>query len=142
MRHLPTNGGGPALTALLGNNAQVLVSSVAAARSHIASGKARALGAFTDKRIGSLPDVPTLKEQGLDVEFYLWVGMFAPKGTPEAIVQKLRTVAGQAIASPQFKTAVTNLGDEIHYLDGPDFQKFWDTDAKRVEDAVAAIGKL
>src|SRR5215467_6877174 len=81
MRHLPTNGGGPALTALLGNNAQVLVSSVAAANAHIRAGKARALAAFSAKRLASLPEVPTLKELGFDVEFSLWVGLFAPKAT-------------------------------------------------------------
>ena len=142
MRHLPTNGGGPALTALLGNNAQVLASSVAAANAHIKSGKARALAVYSDKRIGSLPDVPTFKEQGLDVEFYLWVGLFAPKGTPDAIVQKLRAEAGKAVAAPQFGAAIKNLGDEVAYLDGPDFQKFWDVDAKRVEEAVQTIGKI
>ena len=67
MKHLPTNGGGPALTALLGNNSQVLVSSIAAASPHIKAGKVRALACFSDKRAASLPDVPTLKELGYDV---------------------------------------------------------------------------
>ncbi len=93
MRHLPTNGGGPALTAILGNNSQVLASSIAAANAHIKAGKLRALASYSDKRAPSLPDVPTLKEQGYDVEFYLWVGLFAPKGTPEAIVKTMREAA-------------------------------------------------
>ena len=142
MRHLPTNGGGPALTALLGNNAQVLASSVAAANAHIKSGKVRALASYSAQRSESLPDVPTFKEQGLDVEFYLWVGLFAPKGTPDAIVQKLRADAKTAANDEKFKTAMKNVGDVHAYLDGPDFQKFWDQDAKRVEDAVATIGKI
>ena len=65
MRHLPTNGGGPALTAILGNNAQVLVTSIAAANAQIKAGKLRALACFSDKRAASLPDVPTMKEQRL-----------------------------------------------------------------------------
>ena len=84
MRHLPTNGGGPALTAILGNNAQVLVTSIAAANAQIKAGKLRALACFSDKRAASLPDVPTMKESGYDVLFSLWVGLFAPKGTPDA----------------------------------------------------------
>lgn len=142
MRHLPTNGGGPALTALLGNNAQVLASSVAAASAHIKSGKVRALASYSAERPASMPDVPTLKEQGYDVEFYLWVGLFAPKGTPDAIVQKLRADAKTAANSDAFKATIKNIGDEFAYLDGPDFQKFWDEDARRVETAVQAIGKM
>jgi tripartite-type tricarboxylate transporter receptor subunit TctC len=142
MRHLPTNGGGPALTALLGNNSQVLVSSIAAANVHLKSGKARALACFSAKRAASLPDVPTLKELGYDVEFSLWVGLFAPKGTPEPIIAKLREDAKKAAATPQFAKAIDNIGDVVAYLDQPEFAKFWDADAKRVEDAVHSIGKV
>jgi tripartite-type tricarboxylate transporter receptor subunit TctC len=142
MRHLPTNGGGPALIALLGNNAQVLVSSVAAANAHIRAGKARALAAFSAKRLASLPEVPTLKELGFDVEFSLWVGLFAPKGTPEPIIAKLREESKKAAASEQFAKAIDNIGDVLAYQDQPEFAKFWDEDAKRVEDAVRSIGKV
>ena len=142
MRHLPTNGGGPALTAILGNNAQVLVTSVAAANAQIKAGKLRALACFSEKRAASLPDVPTMKESGYDVLFSLWVGLFAPKGTPDAIVDKLREESKKAAATDQFKKAIDNLGDVVAYLDKPDFAKFWDEDAKRVEAAVQAIGKV
>lgn len=142
MRHLPTNGGGPALTALLGNNAQVLVSSVAAAMGQLKAGKVRALAVFSDRRVPSVPDVPTLKELGYDVEFYLWVGLFAPKGTPDEVVRKVRAEAKAAAETEQFKAAIKNLGDEVAYLDQPDFAKFWDQDAKRVESAVQSIGKV
>ena len=142
MRHLPTNGGGPALTALLGNNAQVLASSVAAANTHIKSGKIRAIASYSDKRASSLPNVPTLKEQGFDVEFYLWVGLFAPKGTPEAVVKTIRDSTRRAVATDKFKEAIANLGDSISYMDQPDFAKFWDADAQRVEAAVKSIGKV
>jgi tripartite-type tricarboxylate transporter receptor subunit TctC len=142
MRHLPTNGGGPALTALLGNNSQVLVSSIAAANAQIKAGKLRALASFSNKRAASLPNVPTLKELGYDVEFGLWVGLFAPKGTPDAIVNKLRADAKKAADAEQFKKAIDNLGDVVAFLDQPEFAKFWDDDAKRVEAAVQAIGKV
>src|SRR3954465_1822667 len=142
MRHLPTNGGGPALTAILGNNSQVLATSVAAAMSQIKAGKLRALACFSDKRTASLPDVPTMKELGYDVEFGLWVGLFAPKGTPEAAIKKLRDDSKTAVATDQFKKAIDNLGDVVAYLDKPEFAKFWDEDAKRVEAAVHAIGKV
>ena len=90
LRHLPTNGGGPALTSLLGNNAQALVSSVSACLAQIKGGKAKPLALFGAQRSKALPDTPTMKELGYDVEYYLWVGMFAPKGTPPTVIAYLR----------------------------------------------------
>jgi tripartite-type tricarboxylate transporter receptor subunit TctC len=142
MRHLPTNGGGPALNAILGNNAQVLVSSIAAANAQMKAGKLRALAQFGEKRVASAPDVPTLKELGYDVVFSLWVGLFAPKGTPAAIVDRLRADTRKAVATDQFRSAIHNIGDEVAYLDAPDFARFWDEDAKRVESAVHSIGRV
>ena len=142
MKHLPTNGGGPALTAILGNNSQVLVSSIAAASGQMKAGKLRALAQFGEKRASAAPDVPTLKELGYDVEFSLWVGVFAPKGTPDEAVKVLREDIKKVAIGDQFRTAIKNIGDEVAYLDAPDFAKFWDADAKRVESAVQAIGRV
>ena len=142
MKHLPTAGGGPALTAILGNNSQVLVSSIAAASAQMKAGKLRALACFSPKRAASLPDVPALKELGYDVEFSIWVGLFAPKGTPEPVIARLRAETKKAVANEQFKKAITNIGDVVAYLDQPEFKAFWDIDAKRVESAVKLIGKV
>jgi tripartite-type tricarboxylate transporter receptor subunit TctC len=141
LRHLPTSGGGPAIMAILGNNAQVTTQSVSATLPHIRAGKLRPLAIFSATRSKQLPDVPTLKELGYDVEYYLWVGIFAPKGTPPAIVTTLRAAIGKAVAADQFRTAVGNAGLELDYLDGPEFQKFWDIDGKRTDEAVIAIGR-
>lgn len=142
MKHLPTNGGGPALTALIGNNSQVLVSSIAAANAQIKAGKARALASFGAKRDPNHPNVPTMKELGYNIEFYLWVGLFAPKGTPTPIVDKLRGSVKQAVVTEKFESAIRNLGQEVAYLDAPQFKKFWDEDSKRVIEAVRTIGKI
>jgi tripartite-type tricarboxylate transporter receptor subunit TctC len=142
LRHLPTNGGGPALTAFLGNNAQVLVSSVSACLAQIKAGKAKPLALFGANRSKALPDVPTMKELGYNVEYYLWVGMFAPKGTPANVVSYLRTNLQKAASTEQFKTAMANLGQDVEYLDQPEFATFWDADAARIEEAVRDIGKV
>jgi tripartite-type tricarboxylate transporter receptor subunit TctC len=142
MRHLPTAGGGPALTALLGNNSQVLASSISAAMAQIKAGKARPLAMFGAERAKSLPDVPTMKELGYNVEYYLWVGLFAPKGTSDTIITYLRDNINKAAHSPQFATALTNLGQDLAYLDQPEFKAFWDADTKRIEEAVRQIGKV
>jgi len=142
LRHLPTNGGGPALTALLGNNSAVLVSSVSASLSQIKAGKTRPLALFGSQRSKALPEVPTMKELGYDIEYYLWVGMFAPRGTPEAVIGYLREVLNKAAHTDQFKTALTNLGQELDYMDQPEFARFWEADTKRIEAAIRAIGKV
>jgi tripartite-type tricarboxylate transporter receptor subunit TctC len=142
LRHLPTTGGGPALTALLGNNAQVLASSIGAAIAQIRGSKVRPLALTGGRRHATLPDVPTLKELGYEVEFYIWVGLFAPKATPEPIVNTLRDAIRTAVATDQFKMLMANIGQEIAYLDQPEFRTFWDADAKRTEEAVRLIGEV
>src|SRR5438270_6734220 len=99
LRHLPTNGGGPALTAFLGNNAAVLVSSVSASLAQIKAGKARPLALFGATRSKALPDAPTLKESGHDIEYYLWAGLFAAEGTGERVVLYLPQVLTTAMHS-------------------------------------------
>jgi tripartite-type tricarboxylate transporter receptor subunit TctC len=141
LRHLPTNGGGPAITAILGNNAQVTTQSVSATLAHIKAGKLRPLATFGATRSKFLPDVPTLKELGYDVEYYLWVGIFAPKATPQPIVTTLRGAIKTAAHSEAFTTVLANAGQELAYLDGPDFQKFWDIDGRRTDEAVISIGR-
>jgi tripartite-type tricarboxylate transporter receptor subunit TctC len=142
VRHLPTNGGGPAITAILGNNAQCTTQSVSATLPHIKAGKLRPLVVFSATRSKELPDVPTLKELGYDTEYYLWVGIFAPKATPEPVVLTLRDAIKKAAHSDQFRTSLANAAQELAYLDGPDFQKFWDVDGKRTDDAVISIGRV
>jgi len=141
LRHLPTAGGGPAIVAILGNNAQVTAQSISASLQHVKAGKLRPLASFAATRSPTLPDVPTLKELGFDVEYYLWVGIFAPKGTPPAIVTTLRDAIGTAANSDAFKAALGKAGQQLAYLNGPDFQAFWDADGKRTDEAVISIGK-
>src|SRR5262249_28508068 len=125
-----------------GNNAQVACSAIAASIGQIRAGKARALACLGAQRAPALPDVPTMKEQGYDIEFYLWVGMFAPKGTPAPIVGRLCEEIGKAAAAEEFREAMKNIGQDVAYLGQAEFKAFWDADAKRVEDAVHQIGKV
>lgn len=141
LRHLPTNGGGPAVTAVLGNNAQMSTQTVSATLQHIKAGKLRALASFGGKRSSVLPDVPTLKELGYDAEYYLWVGIFAPKGTPANIVATLGAALDKAATSDSFKGVVSGLGQEFAYLNAKDFAAFWAADAKHSDEAVQLIGK-
>jgi tripartite-type tricarboxylate transporter receptor subunit TctC len=142
MRHLPTNGGGPAVTAVLGGNVNFFMSPTSIALPHIKAGKVRPLAVSSAQRAKSLPDVPTFKEQGYDLEYYFWVGIFAPKGTPEPIVKTLRAGLDKAAHSEQFRKAMESLGQGLAYLDQPEFAKFWAADAKKMEDAINSIGRV
>ena len=142
LRHLPTAGGGPALTALLGNNVQALASSISACLAQVKAGKVKALASFGSKRSKVLPDVPTMKELGYDVEYYLRVGIWAPKGTPENVISYLRPALDKATHSEDFGKALVNLGQELDYLDQPEFVKFWAEDSRRIEAAIRQIGKI
>ena len=123
------------------NNAQLNAQSTSATLQHIKAGKLRPLASYGATRSKVLPDVPTFKELGFDVEYYLWVGIFAPKATPAPIVATLSSAIEKAANSDVFKTALTNAGQELAYLNGPDFQKFWDADGKKTDEAVVYIGK-
>jgi len=142
MRHVPTTGGGPAVIQLLGGHVDMHDGGLAAVFPHIKSGKLRPLGLTDVKRSTSLPEVPTLKELGYDVEAYLWVGLFTTAGVPEATMTKLRDVIRKAVADPLFHDAMSKAQVVIDYRDTPEFKKFFDADYKRLAGAVKAIGRL
>ena len=109
---------------------------------HIKAGKLRALASWGDKRHPALPDVPTLKELGIDNEFYIWAGLFAPAGTPEVVVRALRDAVRVTVADPQFRQVMESSGQPIQYLDQAEFRVFFDKDAKKMADVVRQIGKV
>jgi len=142
MRHLPTTGGGPATTAVLGNHAQMWVSPTGIAVPHIKSGKLRVLSTFSATRHPRFPDVPTMKELGYDIEYYYWTGMFAPKSTPPAALKVLRDAVRQAVQDPEFKSVIDKAETEVAYLDADDFKKFWDKDSETLAAVIRKIGKI
>ncbi|HTQ76164.1 MAG TPA: tripartite tricarboxylate transporter substrate binding protein [Burkholderiales bacterium] len=137
--HVPYNGGGPAIQALLASQVDVTAGGPATMIGHIKGGRLRPLANFGDKRLASLPDVPTLKEIGIDAEYFIWSGLMAPAGTPPAILQKLRDAVRQGVQDPDFKTAMAKVETPVSYLDAPEFRKFWDADAKKLIEAVKTI---
>ena len=97
---------------------------------HIKAGKLRALASWGDKRHPALPEVPTLRELGIDSEFYIWAGLFAPAGTPDTVIRPLRDAVRQAVADPQFRQVMESSGQPISYLDQTEFRAFFERDAK------------
>lgn len=84
----------------------------------------KALGSFTDERIEGLPDVPTMKEQGYPLSFSIWVGIVAPKGTPDAVVQKLSAACGEATKGPNFTKVTSSTSTNVEYMDSAAFGSF------------------
>lgn len=142
MRHLPTTGGGPAIIQVLGGHAQVTGGGPAAVYSHVRSGKLRAIASWGVKPHPAMPDVPTLKSMGFDVEAYLWVGTFTTAGVPEPIFNKMRAIIRKAANDPGFKKALENVHIVPDYRDTPEFKTFFDVDYKRMSAAIKKIGKL
>jgi tripartite-type tricarboxylate transporter receptor subunit TctC len=143
MRHVPTTGGGPAITALLGGHVEMTAGGPAAISAHVKSGKMRTIASWGGDRIPSFQDVPTFKELGYkDVEYYIWAGLFAPRGTPDSVMKVLRDAARRAAQDPDFKSAMTKVDSLVQYKDAPDFQQYWMADAKRLAALVKVVGKV
>src|SRR3954462_15897458 len=141
--HVPYQGGGPAVTALLGGQVEASAQGPAAAIGQIKGGKMRALAGWGTERLKLLPDLPTFKELGYqDVEFYIWSGVFAPAATPAPIVSRLRGSVKAAGTSEDFKNVMEKVSTPVHYLDAPEFAKYWERDAQRLAAAVEKIGKV
>jgi tripartite-type tricarboxylate transporter receptor subunit TctC len=139
MRHLPTTGGGPAMTALLGGHAFVSALSTGAVSPQAAAGKLRVLANSGSKRLAAFPDTPTLKELGYDMEVYLWTGMFVRKEVPAEAVKTIRVAVRQAVEDPEFVKASQKMQMPPDYLDAPEFKAWWDKDSEMLAKAIRRI---
>jgi tripartite-type tricarboxylate transporter receptor subunit TctC len=142
MRAVHTTGGGPAITTLLGGHVEMTAGGPAAISSHVKAGKLRTIVSWGATRIPAYPDVPTFKEQGYDIEYYIWAGMFAPAATPDPVQKTLRDAVRRAVEDPDFKATMAKLDSPIAYLDGPEFAKYWRTDAERLARVVKVVGRV
>src|SRR5262245_806976 len=142
MRHLPTTGGGPAVTQALGGHSQVTGGGPAAVYPYIKSGQLRAIASWGAKPYPALPEVPTFKSMGKDIEAYLWVGLFTSAATPAPLQARMRELIAKTVADPAFRQALENVQVVPDYRDAPEFRKFFDDDYRRMAGAIKAIGKL
>ena len=140
--HVPYQGGGPALTALLGGQVEALASGPAPAAAQMKGGKLRALASWSSERLKLLPEIPTFKELGYEAEFYIWSGVFVPAATPAPIVSRLRQSVREAANSAEFGGAMDKAATPVSYLDATEFRKYWDNDARRLAAALEKIGKV
>jgi tripartite-type tricarboxylate transporter receptor subunit TctC len=115
--HVPYRGGGPAMLDVVAGNVQMTVATPPTLLGFVQSGKLRALAVAAKKRLPQLPDVPTSAEAGFPgFELEAWVALFAPKGTPPAIVEKLSAAAKLALESPAVRKSAETAGLEVRYM--------------------------
>ncbi len=121
LNHIPFQGSGPGITALLGGHTDIASAAIGPAQAHLKAGTLRALAVFSDKRLAAYPDVPTLKELGYDVGSPTLYGIVAPKGTPPEVVHAVYEAASKAVAQhrAQITASLSLLGGEIKLL-GPE----------------------
>lgn len=141
MQHVPYKGSAPALTDLVGGQIQLMFDSMPSATPFIKSGKLRALAVTTRTRVSELPDVPTMAESGFPTfDISTWYGLWAPKGTPQAIVDKLAEHAARALKQPNVITQYAALGAKPVGSDPAAFAAFNVSEADKWREIVRAAG--
>ena len=109
--HLPYKGAGPAFADLLSGTLQILFSDLAGPQPYIQDGRMRALAITSDKRVASVPQVPTMGEAGLPgFKASSWIALFAPAGTPQAIIDRVNAEAAKLLRTPEMHERMTKLG--------------------------------
>ncbi|AYM96584.1 tripartite tricarboxylate transporter substrate binding protein [Acidovorax sp. 1608163] len=141
LSHIPYKGSNPALMDALAGNVDLLVSSLPSAMGQIKSGKLRPLAVTSAKRSSSLPDVPTVAESGFkDFDVSTWYGVFAPAGTPAAVVTTLNTEINKLLATPDMKAAIQAQGAEAQAMSPTQLSTLLKNDYTKWKGIVEASG--
>ena len=140
VKHVPFDGAQPAVTALVGGHIKAVAVSVAEVRGQVQAGNLKILGVMSADRDKIFPDVPTFKEQGVDVQFYTWRGLGLPKGVPPAIKAKIADAYKKAFDSQEFKDFAAKASLNLAYQDSAEFAKFLDQNYKDVEAVMKNLG--
>ncbi|HSI53049.1 MAG TPA: tripartite tricarboxylate transporter substrate binding protein [Ramlibacter sp.] len=142
MTHVPFTGAAPAIVALLGGQIDAVSTGPATVLQHVKAGKVRVLAHWGNAKLDSMPDVPALKDVGYNAEYAQWSGLFIPAATPEPVAQRLRAAAHAAGMDAKVKEIILNAGSPVLYQDTPDFEKYVQSDVRRMADVVKKMGKV
>ncbi len=133
LRLVGYEGTGPQLTALLGKHTHGCMANVASAMGHVEAGDLKFLGVAWESRLPQIPDVPTLKEQGIDFAHATNRGVFAPKGTPEGILKKIEEAFRKAMEDPECKAKIEEMGTLVNFKPREEYVKFLDELMKKYD---------
>ncbi|NWF92779.1 MAG: tripartite tricarboxylate transporter substrate binding protein [Syntrophaceae bacterium] len=140
-RHVPYQGGGPCLTAVVGKHVDFAMQYPPTSLPLARGNKLRVLAVVGAKRLKSIPDIPTVKELGIDAEYYGWVGIMAPKNTPMPIVQKLRDITKKVAEDKSFIDMIEKPGDEVYFLNGDELAKWMEKESRIIAAIDAELAK-
>jgi len=129
--HVPFNGDAPAIQALLTGDIDIDGTSITGSLPFIKSGKFRVLGVMDDKRMPQVPDAPTFKELGFDINAVLWYSLSVPAKTPKDAILRLNKAVNEVIADPQFVAKAEAMGMQPRGGSPEDLSKFIDTEFQR-----------
>jgi putative tricarboxylic transport membrane protein len=129
-----------AITTVLGDKIEASVQLPAEIMTQVTGRQVRVLALSGDKRLASLPDVPTLKESGIDLTMSLWRGIAVPKGTPEAAIARLERAFTQAARSAEFREFATRMGAVVDVRGARDFDAFMARDDRDIAALMEQIG--
>jgi tripartite-type tricarboxylate transporter receptor subunit TctC len=139
--HIPFSGGGPSVTAILGGHVNAVSVSPPEGISQVQAGKLKIVALFAGKRLELFPDVPTVKEQGIDFAMGMWRGLAAPKGTPPEIVKKLQDAFKQGMDDSVLKKNAKDMAVNLQYLGSEAFGRLMAADDVLYGNLVKAIKK-
>jgi len=139
--HIPFAGGGPSITALLGGHINVVSVSPPEGIEHVKAGKLKIIALFAEKRFAMFPDVPTVKEQGIDFVMGQWRGLAAPKGTPPDVIKKLHDAFKKGMDDPVFQKNAKDMAVNLNYLGPEAFGKLMARDDEFYSKLVKEIKK-
>ncbi|MCM3600041.1 tripartite tricarboxylate transporter substrate binding protein [Robertmurraya korlensis] len=141
VKYVSYDGGGEAITALLGGNADVIGTDASSVKEFIKSGDVRVLAVTSTERIGGdFKDVPTAIEQGVEAEFTIWRGVFGPEKMSEEAKKYWESSLEKLVNSPEWKKEVETQGWEMEYKNSSDFTKFLEEQETQVQQLLTALG--
>ena len=139
--HVPFKGGGPAMIAVVAGEVPVTFGTAASVSPHTRSGRLRGLAVTGGQRSALLPELPTIAESGLPgYEMLNWLGMFAPAGTPRAVVERLSSELVRIVRMPEVSSALKAAGAEPSPLGVDEFARFVKSEVEKWAKVVAATG--
>lgn len=136
--HVPFKGSADAMTALLGRQVDLIIDPVALGQAR--AGAVRAIAIFGDRRIPELPDVPTIAEAGYDIDLPSWFGLFAPKGTPPAVIARISADVAKALRDPETEQKLLRFNLLPAYLDSAAFARKLKQDDALLAEIIGKAG--